>query len=330
MNLMPGLRLHRPETLDEAVRLKATLSGSRFVSGGTDLLVNLRRGLGEPADLIDLGAVADLAWVRRVDGALLLGAGLTLDELASHPEVLADYPAVAQATLQVAGPNHRAAATLGGNLCQDTRCIFLNQSEWWRKGNGYCLKYRGDKCHVVVKSDRCHAAYHGDVAPVLMVLGAEAVIATRGAVRRAKVADLYREDGAAHLTLAPGEALAAVALPPSARWCAGYAKVRVRDAIDFPLAGVAAALRRDGDRIAELRVAVTGVNSAPLMVPTSGFDGRAWDDSAAADLAAVIVKTGKPLRTTVASAKYRRRAMQGMARRLVDGLWNAHFTSPVG
>lgn len=322
MNLMPELRLHRPETLDEAVRLKATLSGSRFVNGGTDLLVNLRRGLGEPADLIDLGSVADLASVRRVEGALWLGAGVTLDDLANHPEVLADYPAVAQATLQVAGPNHRAAATLGGNLCQDTRCVFFNQSDWWRKGNGYCLKYKGDKCHVIVKSDRCYATYHGDIAPVLMVLDAEAVIATQGAARRAKIADLYREDGAAHLTLAAGEALAAVVLPPVAGWRVGYTKMRERDAVDFPLVGVAAALRRDGDRIGELRVAVTGTNSAPMMLSTAGFVGRTWDDAAAADLAAVLVKTGNPLRTTVVSAKYRRRVMQAVGRQLVDALWS--------
>ncbi|MCO5099457.1 MAG: 4-hydroxybenzoyl-CoA reductase subunit beta [Burkholderiaceae bacterium] len=322
MNLMPELRLHRPETLDEAVRLKATLSGARFVAGGTDLLVNLRRGLGEPADLIDLGGVADLGSVRRVEGALWLGAGVTLDDLARHPEVLADYPAVAQATLQVAGPNHRAAATLGGNLCQDTRCVFFNQSDWWRKGNGYCLKYKGDKCHVVVKSDRCYATYHGDIAPVLMVLGAEAVIATQGAARRAKVAELYREDGAAHLALAPGEALAAVVLPPAHGWRAGYAKVRVRDAVDFPLVGIAAALRRDGDRIGELRVAVSGTNSAPLVVPTAEFAGRAWDDSAASDLVAVLSKTGNPLKTTVVGAKYRRRVMRATARQLVDRLWN--------
>ena len=57
----------------------------------------------------------------------------------------------------------REAATLAGNLCQDTRCVFYNQSDWWRNGSGYCLKYRGDACHVVVKSDRCYATY-GDVA----------------------------------------------------------------------------------------------------------------------------------------------------------------------
>ncbi len=187
MNLMPDFRCHRPATLEEAVRLKAASAGTRFVAGGTDLLVNLRRGLDEPSDLIDLTAVADLAVIRRDGDSLWLGAGVTLAELARHPELLAFYPAVAEAALAVAGPTHRAAATLGGNLCQETRCIFYNQSEWWREANDYCLKHLGDKCHVVPKSDRCYATYHGDIAPVLMVLDAEAVVAGPDGVRRVKM-----------------------------------------------------------------------------------------------------------------------------------------------
>lgn len=322
MNLMPEFRVHRPQTLEEAVQLKTGLPGARFVGGGTDLLVNLRRGLGEPGDLIDLGAVAELGAVRHVEGALWLGAGATLARLSQHPEIVGTHPAVAQAARAVAGPAHRAAATLGGNLCQDTRCTFYNQSDWWREGNGFCLKYKGDRCHVVVKSDRCYATYHGDLAPALMVLGAEAVIVGAQGARRIPLSELYREDGAAYLTLGAGEALAAVVLPPPGERRAAYAKARVRDAVDFPLAGVAAALRREGDVIGELRVAISGTNSAPLMVPTAQLAGLPWNDDAAASLALALRKTANPLRTTVTAPKYRRRAMQGMTRRLIDGLWN--------
>jgi 4-hydroxybenzoyl-CoA reductase subunit beta len=322
MNLMPDFRCHRPATLEEAVRLKAASAGTRFVAGGTDLLVNLRRGLDEPSDLIDLTAVADLAAIRREGDSLWLGAGAVLAELARHPEVLAFYPAVAEAALAVAGPTHRAAATLGGNLCQDTRCIFYNQSEWWREANDYCLKHKGDKCHVVPKSDRCYATYHGDIAPVLMVLDAEAVVAGPHGVRRVKMTEFYREDGGAHLTLAAGEALAAVALPPQGGRRAAYAKARIRDAIDFPLAGVAVALKRDGDVIGDLKVAITGTNSAPLAISTGELTGRAWDGDAAAILAKNLRKKANVLRTTVIGAIYRRRAMQGLARRLVDTLWD--------
>ncbi len=321
MNLMPDFRYHRPTSLDEAVRLKAASASARFIGGGTDLLVNLRRGLGEPSDLIDVTGVADLASIRLDGHALWVGAAVTLADLARHTDILASYPALAEAALAVAGATHRAAATLGGNLCQDTRCIFYNQSDWWREGNGWCLKYRGDKCHVVVKSDRCYATYHGDVAPVLMVLNAEAVLVGPGGARRIKVADLYRENGADFLTLATGEVLAAVVLPPKGQRRAAYAKARVRDGVDFPLAGVAVALRRDGDAIADLKVAITGTNSAPLMIDTGALNGHAWNGETAAALAAALKKKANILRTTVIGAKYRRRALQGMTKRLVTTLW---------
>ena len=199
--------------------------------------------------------------------------------------------------------------------------MFYNQSDWWREGNGWCLKYRGDKCHVVVKSDRCYATYHGDVAPVLMVLDAEAVLVGADGARRIKVAALYNENGAEHLTLCSGEVLSAVVLPPPGQWRAGYAKARVRDGMDFPLAGVAVALRRDGDVIGDIKVAITGTNSAPLMIDTGELIGQAWNDEAAALLAAALKKKANVLRTTVVGAKYRRRAMQGMAKRLVTTVW---------
>ncbi|ODU10855.1 MAG: 4-hydroxybenzoyl-CoA reductase subunit beta [Rubrivivax sp. SCN 71-131] len=321
MNLMPEFRCHRPASLDEAVKLKSGLPQSRFLGGGTDLLVNLRRGLGEPSDLIDLGGIAEFATVRRVDGALWIGAGITLAELARRTEITDDHPAVAAAALAVAGPTHRASATLGGNLCQDTRCIFYNQSDWWREGNGFCLKYKGDRCHVVVKSDRCYATYHGDIAPVLMVLGAEAAILSPSGMRRVPLETLYREDGAKYLTLAADEALAAVVLPPAAGRRVGYEKARVRDAVDFPLAGVAVALRREGEALAALRVAITGTNSAPLLLATSGLVGKPWDEAAARSLDDVMRKTANVLRTTVTGAKYRRRALHRMARGLIDRLW---------
>jgi 4-hydroxybenzoyl-CoA reductase subunit beta len=322
MNLMPEFRCHRPSSLEEAVKLKAQLPGARFLGGGTDLLVNLRRGLGEPGDLIDLGGVNDLGALQRLDGELWIGAGITLAELARRPELAADYPALVTAVLAVAGPTHRASATLGGNLCQDTRCIFYNQSDWWREGNGYCLKYKGDKCHVVVKSDRCYATYHGDIAPVLMALGAQAAILGPGGVRRIPIEALYREDGAQSLTLEADEALAAVVLPPPAAGVrSGYAKARVRDAVDFPLAAVAVALRREGDAIAALRVAISGTNSAPLLLATQDLAGKPWDAAAAKALDEVLRKTSNLLRTTVTGAKYRRRALHRMARELIERLW---------
>lgn len=322
MNALAPITLQRPASLDEAARLLAQ-DGACALGGGTDLLPNLRRGLGEPGLLVDLGGIPDFgACTIDADGALRIGAGMTLAAIAADARIRAGWPALATAAGLVAGPTHRLSATLGGNLCQDTRCVFYNQSDWWRSGNGYCLKYRGDTCHVVVKNDRCYATYHGDVAPALMVLGAEAEIAgPDGGRRRIPLADLFVEDGARRLTLAAGELLVAIHLPPAAGWRADYAKARVRDAVDFPLAGVAVALRREGDLLTGLRVAITGTNSAPLQVSVDDFVGQPWSAELAAALGEAVRKQSNVLQTTVAAVKYRRRVLVRLTQHLAATLW---------
>jgi 4-hydroxybenzoyl-CoA reductase subunit beta len=323
MNLLPDFRTLRPASMADAVAALADC-GAQALAGGTDLLPNLRRGLGEPSVLVDLSALPDFATIARTaDGALRIGAGASLESLAESALVRAEAPVLAAAALAVAGPTHRAAATLGGNLCQDTRCVFYNQSEWWREGNDYCLKIKGDKCHVVVKSDRCYATYHGDVAPALMVLDAMAEIAGPTGLRTLPLAQLFVESGDAHLALAAGELVTAVLVPPAAGWRAAYEKVRVRDAIDFPLAGIAVAIKREGAVLTGLRVAMTGTNSAPLPVPVDDVVGKAWDADGAARVADAVRKVSRVLKTTVMGAKYRRRVAQGLARRLIDTLWTS-------
>jgi len=321
MNILADFRTQRPATLADAVSALAA-EGAVPLAAGTDLLPNLRRGLGQPAALVDLTGVDGLGAISILaDGSLRIGAAATLEAIAEHALVRANWPALSQAAEVVAGPTHRAAATLGGNLCQDTRCIFYNQSEWWRSGNGYCLKYQGDTCHVIVKNDRCYATYHGDVAPALMVLGARVDIVGPAGRRGIAVEELFREDGAGHLSLERGELVAAVELPPASGWKTAYAKARIRDAVDFPLAGVAVALRREGDRIAGLKVAITGANSAPLLVPTDELVGGCWDAAAAGTLSQRVRRTSNVLKTTVTGVGYRRRALLALAPRTVDALW---------
>ena len=130
MNALHDLRTLRPANIEEATRALAE-EGAQPLSGGTDLLPNLRRGLGTPRVLVDLTAVAALDAISvQADGSLRVGAAATLAALASQVAVRTGWPALATAAGLVAGPTHREAATLGGNLCQDTRCVFYNQSEW--------------------------------------------------------------------------------------------------------------------------------------------------------------------------------------------------------
>lgn len=323
MSILTDFRILRPASLEAAAAALAEAGAAAPLAGGTDLLPNLRRGLAEPAALVDLGAVPGLDRIEATADGLMLGAMARLEDIAASAVVRSRWPVLAEAAETVAGPTHRAAATLGGNLCQDTRCVFYNQSEWWRESNGWCLKLKGDVCHVVKKSDRCYAVFAGDVAPALIALAAEAFVAGPDGVRRLPLAELYHEEGRAHLTLRPGEIVAAIQVPPPAPGAvAGYAKVRVRDSVDFPLAGVAIALRRTGDDLAELRVALTGVASAPVVVP--GLErllNRPWTADSAAVLSDAVRKACNTVKTTVMTPKYRRRVASAAAVRLAAELW---------
>jgi len=322
MQPLPQFRLAKPRDLTEASAMLASDPNARLLAGGTDLIANIRDGLAVPSTLVDLGGIGELAAIRIGARGIRIGAGVTLARLAADVQIGTLYPAIAQAAASVAGPAHRSVATVGGNLCLDTRCVFYNQSDWWRRSNRYCLKYRGDVCHVAPQGKSCQAAYSGDLAPALLALDAEAEIARAGESRRIGLADLYVEDGAAHLALRPGDIVAAVHVPATkARARSGYRKARVRGAIDFPLAGVAAALCVEAGVLESLRVAVTGTNSRPLVLQgTDAWIGRAPDETLAPAVGKLVQHQVRPLRTTVTAANYRRQVAAVLAQRLVREL----------
>jgi 4-hydroxybenzoyl-CoA reductase subunit beta len=312
--------LAQPRTVKEAIAARLNNPGARFVAGGTDLLVNMRRGISRPDVLVDLSDIDELAGIKTNGHGVTIGAGETIATLARHPVIATQYRAIAQAAEAIAGPGHRTMGTVGGNLCLDTRCIYYNQSEWWRHANAYCLKSRGDICHVAPQGQRCHAAFSGDLAPALLVFGAEVDIAGAQGLRRIPLSELYVEDGKAHLALADGELLVAVHLPSNPPSSA-YAKIRARAAIDFPLAGVAVAIMASGTTIRSIRVALTGTNSRPfLLAGTDAFAGRSVDEKLLQEIDRLVQKQVQPMRTTIASANYRRITAAALARRLTESL----------
>src|SRR5882672_2637312 len=221
MDAMPEFRVLNPATLDEAIAARAANPHSMPLGGGTDLVVNIRRGIVAPKVLIDMNRVPGLHVIHADADSLEIGASVRLSELATHPGVIKHYPVVAQAAAHIAGPTHRNMGTVGGNLCLDTRCIFYNQSEWWRQANNHCLKTTGDVCHVAPKSRGvCFATFSGDLAPALLTLGAEVDLIGPAGRRTLPLRDLYighaRHDGSGegdgkhYLALQPGELVARV------------------------------------------------------------------------------------------------------------------------
>ena len=322
MDAMTPFLLRSPASALEAVELLAAHPQARVIAGGTDLMPNLRRGIGSPDMLVDLGAIEELQHLSRDGIAWQIGAGVTLQQLAEHPDIKAELPVLAQAAAVVAAPGHRSVATLGGNLCLDTRCVFYNQSEWWRQSNNYCLKYRGDTCHVAPQGARCHAAWSGDLAPALIALDASLEILSSAGLRMLPLIDFYQDDGAKPIKLHPGELVMGVRIPPQTHgMVSGYRKARVRGAVDFPLAGVAIRALLSEGVLTDLRVALTGTNSQPILLAgTDALCGREVSEETLTALGKLVQKQVSPMRSTVTASKYRRQVASVLAQRLLREL----------
>jgi len=335
MEALAEFQLLRPTTLAGVLDARTAHPESRLLGGGTDLIVNLRRGIVAPPVLIDMNGVAELRALRADKHGLEIGASVTLAELARHAGVLEQYPVVAQAADSIAGPTHRNMGTVGGNLCLDTRCIFYNQSQWWRQANNHCLKTTGDICHVAPKSRGvCFATFSGDLAPALMTLGAEVDVIGPSGRRTLPLQDLYigraRHDGSApgdgkdFLALRPGELVVAVRARHVPRLRSAYDKIRIRRSIEYPVAGVAVALRRDGKVLADLRVAITGTNPRPVLLEgTRELCGGPLDDSVLDGLEELVRDQIMSMKTTFTPGHYRRRVAGVLARRLMVRLFEA-------
>jgi 4-hydroxybenzoyl-CoA reductase subunit beta len=175
---LPKFKLIQPRSLKEACSILGEHDEkAAILAGGTALIVALRYRLSKPTFVIGLKGLTALDYVGRNEGGgLAIGSMVTLETLEKSPFVLNECAPLAQAVRLVGIPPIRHGATIGGNLCFDTRCIYYNQSEFWRSGLKACFKLGGDICNAVEKGRHCQAVYQGDLGPVLIALGAEVKI----------------------------------------------------------------------------------------------------------------------------------------------------------
>jgi 4-hydroxybenzoyl-CoA reductase subunit beta len=265
MMRLPPFRFRQPRTIEDAAAwLAEAPSESMLLAGGTDLIPNMKRRQQTPRVVIALRRV-DALRLRRHAGTITLGAGVTLTEIVRDDRLRLAVPGLWQAAAQVATPHLRNMGTIGGNLCLDTRCTYYDQSLEWRKAIDFCMKKDGKTCWVATSSPRCLAVSSTDTAPMLVALGARARLVSAQGERVVDVTDLYQNDGMHYLTRRADEILTDIAIPDQSGWRSAYWKLRRRGSFDFPVASAAVAVRLDGDRVADARVALGAVASRPLL-----------------------------------------------------------------
>ena len=266
---LPEFKYYQPRSLKQATKALADLGNEvMLVAGGTDVYPKMKRGQFTPRHLISLRALRELKGIRQSNDGLWIGAGESLTAVSNHRVIAKHLPALAHAAESVSTPQLRNMGTIGGNVLVDTRCNYYDQTHFWRQAVGFCMKKDGDICLVAPGSAKCLAIASSDTAPVLVSLGAEAIVVNHQGERRVKLEDLYRDDGIEYSAKAKDEVLKALFIPQESLARRNvYLKLRRRGSFDFPILGVAATMdidERGGCRHASL--ALTAVASAPKVI----------------------------------------------------------------
>jgi xanthine dehydrogenase YagS FAD-binding subunit len=264
----------RPASLEEALAALVD-EGAAPLGGGTDLAGQIDRRIRAPDVLVDLRD-AGLSRVEQQGEGVRVGATVTLAELAATP-LLARYRVVVRAAAAAASPLLRNVGTVGGNLCQHTRCWYYRGEEWhcWLGGGETCYAQIGDHRRHGLQPGDCISAHPSDLAPALAACGATVEIRSAKGARELPLLELYRrptEDDRSLLTLSSGELVTAVLLPepPDA---STYERLGERAAFSFPLVSVAAARHAS-----ERRLVAAGVANVPVALdpadPLAGLPGN--------------------------------------------------------
>ena len=317
---MPPFTLHTPNNLAKALALASEFDEFDWISGGTDLLPNYKWKLNPKPNVISLSKVEELTALS----SNVIGAMVRIHDLANSEDV---HPLIRETAGTIASVMIRRSATVGGNICLDTRCYWFNQTEEWRRSIDWCHKCdcdTGADCRVIPNQNTlCVATYQADLAAAFIALDATIHLASASGARSMSFADFFELDGMTRNVLKPGELVTHVTLPEDAtNWQGAYQKLRLRETWDFPEAGVAAAWKIEGGKLSDLRVATTGCESIPGDHSDLAKDALVeWvGKESVRALAEDIRKAVKPVSNTYFPPSYRRKMLRVLARRAMAPL----------
>ncbi len=302
---MKSFRWAEPKTLEQAAALLAAGGGRTYpMSGGTDLLGQIKEGIIDADIVIDLAAIPGLSYIRQEKDGLKIGAMTTIAELAADPTVQQDYPGLRQAASLIASPQLRNVGTVGGNLCQRPRCWYFRNAGivCFKKGGETCYAFEGrNKYHAIFGGSPCYIVYPSDLAPMLAALDAVVTIASSKGERALPLAQFYALPDADVLrenVLVPGELMREVRLPPAGKGDrSGYLKLEERGAWDFALVSCAVKVSGPARSPSALRIVLGGVAPVPwrLEKVEAALKGKSLGDTQIRSAVREALKDAEPL-----------------------------------
>ena len=321
---LPRFEYIAPKTIDEAVSVLSENKGdAKVIAGGTDILVNMKNRILTPKYLVDIKEIKGLDHIKNGKEDLRIGALTTLNSIEESDVIKDKFPVLAKAAGDVGAILHRYSGTIGGNICLDTRCNFYNQSRLWRRGRPVCYKLGGEEDNCLLfasakgKANKCYSVYSGDTAPTLMALGANVKVVGPGGERVIPLGDVFTGDGKRPISLDPAEILTEIIVPaPAPHSCAVYLKLRWREALDFPLVGVAANICLDSKDGAckTASVVIGAIASKPLEVTEANdiLSGKKITEALIEEVSQAAFNGAKPLPNIGSCSREYRKEMAGI------------------
>jgi 4-hydroxybenzoyl-CoA reductase subunit beta len=313
---LPDFNYIEPQSIKEATLfLEEHGNESKVMGGGTDLLPSMKQRIFKPKYIVYIGSISDLDQIEfNEKSGLKIGALVRIRKLEKDPIILKNYPVIARSAGEIGSVQLREMGTVGGNLCLDTRCYYYNQSDFWRKCRPKCIKMGGERCNAVSGGKKCFAVFSGDLSPVLMALDAKVKLVSSKGERIIPLSQLYTGDGAKPLSLNPNELLVGIEVPTIQDGAyTTYLKYRIRKAIDFSVASVAAMVRLNGRRVCDdVKVVIGAVGTMPEEIKAIGdlLKGKEIQDSLIEKASDLAQKEAKPISNLASSPNYRKRMIK--------------------
>jgi 4-hydroxybenzoyl-CoA reductase subunit beta len=318
---LPRFEYLTPATLSKALSLAG--EDTVFVAGGTDMFVRMKDRICTPKRVIGLENIAKLRGIKALPkGGLRIGAFTTLTDLAEAVSAMSGWEFLREVVELTSSPLLRNTGTIGGNLCQESRCTYYNQPPIFRKRWPRCFKLGGDVCHVVKGGESCYAVNSGDLAGPLMALDAVVTIAGSRGSREVAMEKFFTGSGLKPTVVEKGEILTEIKIPKLPQYGGfSYQKLRLRDTIDFPLLGISLFIEFDapeeGSKCKNARFVLSAVGPSPLRVRDGKalLNGRAVTDEVVEEAGLLLQKMAKPVANTASSPRYRREMIPVLTRR---------------
>jgi 4-hydroxybenzoyl-CoA reductase beta subunit len=266
---LPSFEYLEPKNLEEALEFLTVHSDkARVIAGGTDLIVRMKQRLVEPAFLISLKHLQELDFIRKADGIAAIGAMTPLSSLLDSDLIKTNFPALLEAIRLIgAPPVQHFRGTIGGNLCLQTRCLYYNQSAFWRSGRTRCHKNNGETCYAEENSDRCRSANQSDGACALTALGAKVILLSNRGKRILPMEEFFTGKGENPFAAEPDEMVAEIHMPITGKGQgSSFQKLTYRSALDFALVSAAVWLAVEKGEISDARIAIGGAGASPLLL----------------------------------------------------------------